>query len=88
MPMTDSKPPVMPASHRKAVPPGQHALVGRLHVRVRADHGAHPPVEVPAHRHLLGGGLGVEVHEHDLAAALHLLQHAVGGAEGAVRPPS
>ena len=27
----------------------QHALVGGLHVAVRAHHRAHPPVEVPAH---------------------------------------
>ena len=43
----------------------QDPLVGRLHVRVRADDGGDLAVEVPAHRDLLGGRLGVEVHEDD-----------------------
>src|SRR5688572_28029639 len=30
--------------------PGQHAVVGGLHVAVRPDHGADAAVEVPAHR--------------------------------------
>ena len=47
----------------------QDALVGRLHVRVRADHGRHLAVEVPAHGDLLRRRLGVEVDEDDRAPA-------------------
>ena len=65
----------MPTSVRKAVPLGQDPLVGGRHVGVGAEHGAHPAVEVEAHRLLLAGRLGVEVdHDHldsrvELAAA-------------------
>ena len=48
---------------------GQDRLVGRRHVRVRADDGGDAPVEVPADRLLLGGRLGVHVHEDDLDVA-------------------
>ncbi len=46
----------------------QDALVGGLHVRVRADHRGDASVEKPAHRELLGRGFGVKVHEHDRRA--------------------
>ena len=47
----------------------QNPLVGRLHVRVRADDGRDLAVEVPAHRDFLGRGFGVEVDEDDRASA-------------------
>ena len=56
----------------------QNALVGGLHVRVRADDGRDLAVEMPAHRDLLRRRLGVEVHEDDPRARLErldLLQH-------------
>ena len=56
----------------------QDALVGGLHVRVRADDRRDLAVEVPAHRDLLRGRLGVEVDEDDprpLAQRLDLAQH-------------
>jgi hypothetical protein len=43
----------------------QHALVGRLHMRVRTNDRRHLPVEVPAHRDLFRRRLGVKVHEDD-----------------------
>ena len=52
MPMTPSCGPVMPTSVMYAVPPRQDALVGGLHVRVRADHRGDASVEEPAHRQL------------------------------------
>jgi hypothetical protein len=50
----------------------QDPRVGGRHVCVGADDGGHPAVEQPAERDLLGGGLGVHVHEHviDLWAQL------------------
>ena len=51
----------MPTSVMKAVPPGQHPGVGGRHVGVGAEDGGDAAVEVPAHRHLLAGHLGVEV---------------------------
>ena len=46
-------------------PAVQHGSVGRGHVRVRAEDNAHPPVEIPSHRHLLAGGVGVEIDDAD-----------------------
>ena len=51
------------------MPFGQDALVGGLHVRVRADDRRDPAVEVPAHRDLLRRRLGVEVDEDDARPA-------------------
>ena len=45
---------------------GQNASVGRRHVSVRADHGGYAAVQIPAHRHLLAGHLGVKIHESSL----------------------
>ena len=85
VPMIESVGPVMPTSVRYAVPLGQHPLVGRLHVGVRADHGAHPAVEVPAHGVLLGRRLGVEVHEdHARAPGERLDLARRDGADGSV----
>ena len=65
MPMMESCGPVMPASVRYAVPFGRMRSSARLHVRVRADDERGLPVEMPAHRDLLAGRLGVEVHDDD-----------------------
>src|SRR2546427_7387766 len=46
-------------------PPREDPGVGRGDVRVGADHRAHPPVQIPAHRGLLRCGFGVHVAEHD-----------------------
>ena len=59
---------------------GQHALVGGLHVRVRADDGSHLAVEKPAHRELLRRRLGVEVHEDDARALAQRGDLALGDA--------
>ena len=67
----------MPTSVMYAVPSAD-ALVGGLHVRVRADDGRDAAVEVPAHRDFLRGRLGVEVHEHDrrfVTDRVDLVQH-------------
>src|SRR6267378_5346093 len=42
---------------------GQDAGIGRGDVGVGAEHEAGPAVQVPAQRHLLGGGLGVHIHD-------------------------
>ena len=52
---------------------GQDPLVGRLHVRVRADDCRDLAVEKPAHRDFLRGGFGVEVHEDDAGAVTQRL---------------
>ena len=44
----------------------QHLLIGRGHVRVRAEHRGHSPFEVPAERNLFRGGFGVDVHQDHL----------------------
>ena len=62
---------------------GQDPGVGGRDVRVGAEHRGDAPVEVPAHRDLLAGHLGVEVDDDDLGAlALELGQLRVGGVEG------
>ena len=60
-PSTLVREPVMPTSEMKAVPAGQHPGVGGRHVGVGAEDGGDAAVEVPAHRDLLAGHLGVEV---------------------------
>src|SRR6185295_6861991 len=62
----------------------QHALVGRLHMTVRADDRTHPPVEVPAHGERLAGGLAVHVHQHDRRVLAQLGDDLVGLAKWAV----
>ena len=76
-PITESCGPVMPASVIAAVPPGEHARVVRLHVRVRAEDGGHAPVEVARQRDLLARRLGVEVDDDDRRLALRLLDEPV-----------
>src|SRR5258706_10722705 len=44
----------------------EDAVVGRRDVGVRADHGARPAVEVPAHGRLLRRGFRVHIAKHDL----------------------
>ena len=63
-------------------PARQHAGVGGGHVGVRAHAGGHPAVEVPAHGHLLAGGLGVHVHEHRVGAVAQLGERGVRLREG------
>src|SRR2546428_10947931 len=65
-------------------PAGQRALVRGLHVAVRPDARAHPPVQVPAHRERLAGRLGVHVHEDDRRLSAELGGELVGLPEGAV----
>ena len=48
---------------------------------VGAPEGLYPAVQVVPHGPLLAGGLGVEVHQHDVGP-LHPLQNPVGGGEG------
>ena len=43
----------------------EDSLIGRLHVRVRADDERDLAVEMPAHGDLLAGRLGVEIHDDD-----------------------
>ncbi len=62
----------------------EHVLVCGLDVGVGADHRRDLAVEVPSQRHLLGGGLGVDVHEHDLALPAQRLERLLGAAERAV----
>src|SRR5206468_3173221 len=45
---------------------GQDARIGRGHVRMSADDGRYPPVQVPAHGHFLAGQLGMKIHEPHL----------------------
>ncbi len=59
-------------------PVRQYPGVGRGHMRMSADDGPDTPVEVPAHRHLLGGDLGVEVDEEDVDVALEPVEQRVG----------
>ena len=80
----------MPTSLMKAVPPRQHALVGRGRMRVGADHAARAPVDEVAHRLLLAGGLGVEVDQDGVGALLEAagLDLALDGAERVSRAPA
>jgi hypothetical protein len=50
-----------------------------------ADAGRNAPVQVPAHRHLLAGRLGVHVHQHVVRAATQVRQHGVGFGERRTR---
>ena len=68
-PSTLVREPVMPTSEMKAVPPRQHPAVGGRHVGVGAEDRGDAAVEVPAHRHLLAGHLGVEV-DDDASASI------------------
>jgi len=56
---------------------GEYARVRGRDVRVRADDGGDAPVEVPAHRDLLAGRLGMHVDEHVVGLAAQLLQDLV-----------
>ncbi len=47
---------------------------------VRAQHGGHAAIQVPAHGHFFAGGLGVEVHHDDLGTDTG--QKIVDGVEG------
>ena len=82
-PITESCGPVMPASVIAAVPPGEHARVARLDVRVRADHGGHAAVQPARHRDLLARRLGVEVDDDDRRCAARLLDQLVHDLEWA-----
>ena len=84
LPITESCGPVMPASVIAAVPPGEHACVGGLHVRVRSEHRRDAAVEVARERDLLARRLGVEVDDDDGRRAPRLLDEAVGGEERAL----
>ena len=83
-PITPPRAPVMPTSEMKAVPCGQHAPVGGRDVGVRAEHREHAAVEVPAHRHLLAGRLGVEVDHHHVGLVAQPGEHAVDDVERGV----
>ena len=61
-----------------AVPFGQHARVGGGHVGVGAEHRRDPAVEMPAHRLLLAGGLGVEVDQDHLDLVGETVDQTVG----------
>ena len=63
---------------------GQDLLVGRGHVRVRAQHGADAAVQVPAHQLLVAGGFGVEIDEDHPDIRRQCGQHPVGGVERTV----
>ena len=67
----------------KARAPGQNLGVGGGHMGVGSPHGLDPAVQIPPHGPLLTGGLGVEVHKHQVG--LHLRQNPVGGVEGGVQ---
>ena len=64
---------------------GQHARVVRLDVRVRAEDGGRAACEVPAHRDLLAGRLGVHVHDQDRAGLQGLAHQAVDDLERGAR---
>src|SRR3954447_13707033 len=61
---------------------GEHARVGRGHVRVCADACRHATVEVPPHRDLLARRLRVEVDEHVVGLALQIGENRVHLGEG------
>jgi hypothetical protein len=68
----------MPASQRKAVPPGKNLLIRRLRMRVCADYGAHAPIEKTAHGDFLARGFRVAIdknHGRFLAQPRHFLVH-------------
>ena len=44
----------------------QDALVGSLHVRVRAVYGRDSPVEMPTHRSFFGRGFGMHINDTNL----------------------
>ncbi len=53
---------------------GENLLVRRLHVRVRAHHGAHLSVEESSERNFFRGRFGVKIHKDDFglfAQSLH-----------------
>ena len=62
-----------------------HARVVRLHVRVRADHRRHAPVEPPRERDLLARRLGVHVDEDHRRPLARLLDELVDHLERVVR---
>ena len=66
---------------------GHDLLVGGGDVRVRAQHGRDAALEVVGHQVLVGGGLGVHVHEDDLHVRRECGEDAIGGGEGAIDRP-
>ncbi len=83
-PRMDSVGPHMPASQRKAVPPGEDALVGGLRVGVGADDGGDAAIEEAANGDLLAGGLGVGIDENDRGLLAHAGDGAVEDEEGII----
>ena len=63
----------------------QHPGVGGGHVGVGAEDGRDAAVEVPAHRHLLAGHLGVEVDEERVGVAVEPVEQRVGLGERRAR---
>ena len=61
---------------------GQNDFIGCGNVRVRADNGGDPSVEIPAEGVLLGSRFGVEIDEDHLG--FDLRQNLVGKAKGVV----
>jgi len=59
----------------------KHARVGRLHVRVRADHCGDAPVEPARQRHFLARRLGVEVDDDDRRLSAGVLDELVDDLE-------
>jgi hypothetical protein len=66
----------------KAVPLGSTQRVGRRHVGVGPEDRRHAPVQVPAERLLLRGGLGVDLDHDRVRLALQALDHPVRAQEG------
>src|ERR1700741_865454 len=56
----------------------QNALVGGGNVGVRANDGSDPPIEIPAQRNLLRGGLGVHIDQDDVGGSVfqEFVRHA------------
>ena len=61
---------------------GQHPAVGRGDMGVGPEHRGHPAVEVPSHRDLLAGQLGVEVDEDRVGLPRQLVEQLVDRCEG------
>lgn len=62
----------------------EHARIRRGNVSVRADHRGHASIEIPTHRNLLAGDLGVKVQEADLDGSIKFAQNTIRGAKRAI----